>query len=98
MRHNQSPYHRRTAHRLALARERQAREHNNRYVEIDRFMLSYEVAWRKWTGSMCQVRYAHGWYYVHGNRYRHSTLAKMTEVLLARLQEQEAPNPDNREE
>jgi hypothetical protein len=94
MYNRQSPYHRRIAHRLAKAKERNAREHNNRFVEIDHFMLSYETAYSLYYRRRCEVRYAHGWYYVHGLRYRHSTLQHMTAILLARLQEIEAPNPE----
>ena len=89
-----SPYHKRLAHRLARAKERNVRERNDRYLEIDRFMLAYENAYYLLHKCGCEVRYAHGWYYVHGYRYRHSTLQHMTNLLLAKLQEIDSPSPE----
>jgi len=95
MKNGSSPYHRRIAHRLALSKERNLSDRNRRFLEIDRFALSYEQAYFQLHRVPTHVEYARGWYFVHGQRIRHSTLERMTNLLLAQLQEIESPNPDS---
>lgn len=89
-----TPYHRRLAHRLALAKQRQQKYQNNRYTQIDRFMCQYENAFKEFYGVRIEVYYRHGWYYVNGIKYRHGEMERNLALLLARLQELESPNPD----
>lgn len=93
MYNNCSPYHKRVAARLQKSKERRGSLQANRYTEIDRFMLQYEQAYHAYHGKKITLSYRHGWYYVGTEKVRHSTLQGMTNLLLARLQEEQAPTP-----
>lgn len=93
MYNNVTPYHKRLAARLAKAKEQRGNLQANKYVEIDRFLLTYEAAYLAYYGIHVQVRYRKGWYYVHKGKYRHSAIQSMTESLLARVQEEQYPTP-----
>lgn len=92
MYNNATPYHRRLAARLAKAKEQRGNMQANKYIEIDRFLLTYESAYFAFYGVRIQVRYRKGWYYVHSGKYRHSAIQSMTESLLARVQALDSPD------
>jgi 23S rRNA maturation-related 3'-5' exoribonuclease YhaM len=94
MRYGQTPYHKRIAHRLARSRMRQIEHQNNRYTEIDSFMVVFERAYQEYYRIPCKLQYKHGWYYLHGKRYRHHQMERKLAMLFARLQELDSPNPD----
>lgn len=88
-----TPYHKDVAARLQRSKERRGALQANRYTEIDRFMLQYEQAYFAYHGRKITLSYQHGWYYVGGEKVRHSTLQGMTNMLLVRLQEEQSPTP-----
>lgn len=94
MRNNQSPYHKRVAHRLDMSRQQQQKYQNNRHTQIDCFMVQFEYAYKEYYRDEANLQYRHGWYFLHGRRYRHSDMEKSLALLLARIQELESPNPD----
>lgn len=97
MRRGERSYHKAVAARLQRSRERQISCQHNRYTQIDRFMCTFENAWREYYQIPITLQYAHGWYYLLGRRHRHQEMEAMLADLLARLQELECPNPDNEE-
>lgn len=94
MYNRQTPYHRRVQARLAKARNLRDTRKLDKYEKVDHFMLSYEVAYKTWYGIKVTVRYAHGWYYVAQQRYRHSTLEMMTNTILANIHAEACPQPE----
>lgn len=93
MLHDQTPYHRRVQARLAKARNMRATTKLTRYEKVDHFMLTYEQAYFTYYRVRVTVSYRHGWYYIGQCKYRHSDLEIMTNRLLAKLQEEDAPPP-----
>lgn len=89
-----SPYHKRLAARLQKSRERRGNLHANRYTEIDRFMLAYERAYFDYYRQHITISYKMGWYYIANHKYRHSAVANMTALLLAKVQEEQYPQPE----
>lgn len=83
---------------LAKSRAQSDKRHINQYTMIDRFMLVYEQAHLAWYGHPCRLSYRRGWYYLNGVRLRHSQLKKLTENLLALLQEEACPTPEQTEQ
>lgn len=90
---NQTPYHRRLAARLQKSKERRGALQANRYTEIDRFMLQYEQAHLAYYGKKITLSYRHGWYYLAHEKMRHGALLAQTNLLLAKLQEEQYPTP-----
>lgn len=97
MRNNQTPTHRRIAHRLQKSRERQINCQRNKYTQVDRFLVIFERAWKEYYQMPANIQYAHGWYYLNGNRYQHTKMERILAVILAKLQEIDSPNPDKEE-
>ena len=94
MRGGQTPYHKRVAHRLEVSRARQIRLQENRFTQVDSFMQQFDLAYREYYQDASGIAYKGGWYYLHGRRYRHANIEKKLAMLLARIQEQQSPNPD----
>lgn len=95
MYNRQTPYHRRVQARLAKARNLRAITKMDKYAKVDHFMLTYEQAYRAWYGITIRVSYKHGWYYVGQYKYRHSTLEEMTNNILAHMQAEACPQPED---
>lgn len=96
MRYKRIPEHKRKAALLARSKEYQGRLHVTHYTQVDRFMCSFEQAYREYYNVDPSLTYSHGWYYLSstGRRYRHADLEAFLGLLLARIQEQQSPNPD----
>jgi hypothetical protein len=94
MRTNKIPRHRMVAHRLQRSKERQLNAVRNRYTQIDKFLCVFERAYTEYYLMPCNIRYAHGWYYLNGARYRHHQIERMLGIILAKIQELQCPNPD----
>jgi len=94
MRNRCLPYHKIVAARLARSKERRGALQANRYTEIDRFMLTYEQAYHAYYGLPITIEYRHGWYYINHHRHRHSAVDRMTNILLAHIQDAMYPQPE----
>lgn len=93
----QTPYHRKVAHKLQKAKERQKSLQNNRYTQIVLFIQAYEKAHFEYYRVPAGITYKHGWYYMNGQKYRHTQMEQRLAVLFAQLQELESPNLDDNE-
>ena len=98
MYNEQTPYHKRRAARLSLSRQSYAISQLQRYTQIDKFMLAFEQAYRDYYGREPRISYKNGWYYVNGNKMRHSQVARVTANLLSKLQEEQLLYKDYEEQ
>ena len=96
MKDNKTPYHKRLAARLAKSKEQHSKERDNRYMQIDRFLCTFEKAWKDFYQDEVTVTYKHGWYYLQKQRLRHSDLEKILFSLFLQLQEIESPSPEEK--
>lgn len=98
MYHNASPYYKKVQSRLAKARNMRAITKLDRYAKVDHFMLTYEQAYKAWYGVTIKMTYSHGWYYIGTEKYRHASVEKMTNLLLANLQVEQCPPVENNDD
>lgn len=98
MYYNATPYHRRVQERLAKARNLRATSKLDKYEKVDHFMLTYEQAYRTYYGISITISYKHGWYYIGTNKYRHSAVENMTNLLLAKIQGEYITQPEDTED
>ena len=68
--------------------------HARRYEFVDKLACAYEEAYREYYQTNIHITYRHGWFYVAGEKIRHSDMERGLAILLGRLQEIESPNPD----
>lgn len=98
MRHAQTTIHRLRARQLAQSKLRQMYGYAEKYEKVDKLACAYEEAYREYYQIPIQVTYQHGWFYVAGERMRHSDMERGLAMLLSRLQEIESPNLDTGDE